>query len=236
MLRAGIGSARQGEGASHLAFRHTILLERIRAEFVKNVGVGARLRVLGKSESSHRNQDLDADGCPSHCDLLPGENLLPFLRRLHGKITQVFPLAESTVFGVKLESDRNQRRFVMNHRFFLWTFAAIVAFVLAAPAAAHHGWSGQDTQEFELTGIVETPLSLAGPHGTMKVRAEGQVWDITLAPPARVERAGLKEGMIPIGATVTVYGHRNKDTKRFEVKTERVTWNKRTFNVYPDRK
>ena len=31
-------------------------------------------------------------------------------------------------------------------------------------------------------------------------------------------------------------GHRNKDPKRFEMKTERVTWNSRTFNVYPDRK
>jgi hypothetical protein len=32
-----------------------------------------------------------------------------------------------------------------------------------------------------------------------------------------------------------VSGHRNRDPKRFEIKTERVTWNGRTFNVYPDR-
>jgi phage-related protein len=42
--------------------------------------------------------------------------------------------------------------------------------------------------------------------------------------------------MIPVGATVTVHGHRNRDATRFEVKTERVTWNGRTFDVYPDRK
>jgi hypothetical protein len=123
----------------------------------------------------------------------------------------------------------------MRSRLFLWTFALIAAVCVAAPAAAHHGWAGQETQEFELTGTVEAPLSLAGPHGTMKIRAQGQVWDITLAPAARVERAGMKEGMIPVGAMVTVYGHRNKDAKRFEVKTERVTWNKKTYNVYPDR-
>ena len=57
-----------------------------------------------------------------------------------------------------------------------------------------------------------------------------------LNPPARTERAGLKEGIIPVGATVTIQGHRNRDPKRFEVKTERVIWNGRTFNVYPDRK
>jgi hypothetical protein len=104
------------------------------------------------------------------------------------------------------------------------------------PASAHHGWAGNSDEEFELTGTVEKGVSLAGPHATMKVRAEGQVWDLTLAPPARTEHAGLKEGIIPVGATVTIHGHRNRDAKRFEIKTERVTWNGRTFNVYPDRK
>ena len=36
--------------------------------------------------------------------------------------------------------------------------------------------------------------------------ADGQVWDITLAPPARTSGAGLKENVIPLGATVTVRG------------------------------
>jgi hypothetical protein len=113
----------------------------------------------------------------------------------------------------------------------------ILALSLAAiPASAHHGWGGNLDAEFEITGTVETPMSLAGPHATMKLRAsDGQVWDLTLAPPASTERAGLKEGTIPVGATVTIHGHRNRDPKRFEIKTERVIWNGRTFNVFPDR-
>jgi hypothetical protein len=111
-----------------------------------------------------------------------------------------------------------------------------VALAIAAPAAAHHGWGGNASEEFEIVGVVEKGVSLAGAHATMKIRAEGQVWDITLAPGARTERAGLKEGVIPVGAQVTIHGHRNRDAKRFEIKTERVTWNGRTFNVYPDRK
>jgi len=106
----------------------------------------------------------------------------------------------------------------------------------AVPASAHHGWAGNADEEFDLTGTVESGVSLAGPHATMKIRAEGKVWDLTLAPPARTEHAGLKEGIIPVGATVTIHGHRNRDANRYEVKTERVTWNGRTFNVYPDRK
>ena len=117
--------------------------------------------------------------------------------------------------------------------------AGLAAFVLAfAPVrvAAHHGWAGNSNEEFELTGTVEKPVSLAGPHATMQIRAQGKVWDLTLAPPARTERAGLTEKVIPVGSTVTVHGHRNSDPKKFEIKTERVTWNGKTFDVYPDRK
>ena len=123
----------------------------------------------------------------------------------------------------------------MRVRLSLWMIVPALA-VTALPAMAHHGWSGNLTEEFEIVGTVESGVSLAGPHATMKIRADGQVWDITLAPPPRTERAGLKEGVIPVGAQVTVHGHRNRDEKRYEIKTERVTWNGRTFNVYPDRK
>ena len=121
-------------------------------------------------------------------------------------------------------------------RLFLAIFAGVALVVaLSVPAYAHHGWGGNSDQETELTGTLEAPVSLAGPHATMKLRVDGQVWDITLAPSARTDRAGLKEGIIPLGATVTVLGHRNKTSGRFEMKTERVTWNSREFTVYPDR-
>ena len=91
----------------------------------------------------------------------------------------------------------------MRSRFFLGIGVAALALAITAPAIAHHGWGGNQTQEFELTGTLETGVSLAGPHGTMKIKAaDGQVWDITLAPGARTSNAGLKEGVIPVGAKV----------------------------------
>ena len=125
----------------------------------------------------------------------------------------------------------------MHSRLSLCTRFGILAISLATlPAFAHHGWAGNADEEFDLTGTVERGVSLAGPHATMQLRSDGKVWDLTLAPPARTQRAGLKEGIIPVGATVTIHGHRNRDANRLEVKTERVIWNGRTFNVYPDRK
>ncbi len=112
----------------------------------------------------------------------------------------------------------------------------LVAAALVIPVGAHHGWGGYADKEFELSGTVQTPVSLNGAHATMKITAaDGQVWDVVMAPPARTSNAGLKEGMIPVGAKVMVHGHRHLTANKFEVKTERLTWNNRVFNVYPDR-
>lgn len=120
-------------------------------------------------------------------------------------------------------------------RQFLIAAPLALALALSSPASAHHGWAGNGDEEFELSGTVESPVSLNGPHATMKLLADGQVWDITLAPPPRTQAAGLTASSLPKGAKVTVHGHRNKDAKRFEIKTERVTYEGKTFNVYPDR-
>jgi Family of unknown function (DUF6152) len=124
----------------------------------------------------------------------------------------------------------------MRSRCFGYWSGGLLAFLAAASASGHHGWAGQETAEFELSGTVETALSLAGPHATMQIRdAAGQVWDITLAPPARTSRAGLAEDVIPVGAEVTVSGHRNSDHGRFEIKTERVAYDGKVYDVYPGR-
>lgn len=119
-----------------------------------------------------------------------------------------------------------------------WRVALACAFIvaLAAPLAAHHGWSGYSNTDFQITGAVATPVSTSGPHATMRIRAaDGQIWNVVLAPGPRTVAAGLKEGMIPMGAEVTAFGHRHRDAKTFEIKTERLAWNGRTFNVYPNR-
>jgi hypothetical protein len=134
------------------------------------------------------------------------------------------------IFGV------NGGQLMLKHSITLSLALFAVLAVLSAPVLAHHGWGGQSNEESTLTGTLAAPVSLAGPHATMKLKtADGQVWDITMAPPARTASAGLKEGIIPLGATVTVKGHRNTTANRFEMKTEFVEWNKRTFAVYGDR-
>jgi hypothetical protein len=122
----------------------------------------------------------------------------------------------------------------MHPRFSLLLSGALLA--LSLQASAHHGWSGQETRQTEITGTVQEGVSLAGPHATMRIVDEsGQVWDVTLAPPARTKRAGLAEDSIPVGGKVTILGNRNSDPDRFEIKTVRVTYDGKNYDVYPDR-
>jgi hypothetical protein len=112
---------------------------------------------------------------------------------------------------------------------------AAVLISIVTPLSAHHGWGGQQTEESSITGVVTQPVSLAGPHATMKIRVDQQVWDVTLAAGTRTSAAGLKEDTLRVGDTVTLHGHRSSDPKRFEMKTERVVHNGRTYTVYADR-
>ena len=115
--------------------------------------------------------------------------------------------------------------------------AGLVATILlsGSPAFAHHGWGGQEEAVTTLSGTVVQGVSLSGPHATMKVKVGANVWDITLAPPARAARSGLAEGLIPVGATVTVRGNKNRDPQRYEMKTIMVRYGSRQFDVYPER-
>src|SRR5258706_13871450 len=105
------------------------------------------------------------------------------------------------------------------------------ALFAAVPAFAHHGWAGQEEQVTSLTGTVVQGVSMAGPHATMKIKVGSDVWDLTLAPPAGVERAGLKQGLIPVRATGLVRGNRNLAHSRHEMKTIHVRQGPTDYDV-----
>lgn len=113
--------------------------------------------------------------------------------------------------------------------------AALCALLMSAPAFAHHGWGGQEEALTTLSGTVVQGVSMAGPHATMKMKVGNDVWDLTLAPPPRTERAGLKEGLIPVGAAITVRGNRNLDHAKHEMKTIYIKHGATEYHVYPDR-
>ncbi|PZQ65896.1 MAG: hypothetical protein DI570_00320 [Phenylobacterium zucineum] len=105
--------------------------------------------------------------------------------------------------------------------------------LMAGAAEAHHGWTAYSEQEGEVSGVVEA-AELGAPHGLIKVRSADGVWDVMLAPPAAIQRAGLTLAAVPKGAKVTARGHKRSDGSR-EIKTERLVVGGKTFDLYPAR-
>lgn len=113
-------------------------------------------------------------------------------------------------------------------------FLAVAAAALsAAPASAHHGWSTYSDQEGQVTGVIES-ADLGAPHGAIRVRASDGVWNVMLAPPAGIQRAGLTLDALPKGARVTARGHKRIDGT-LEIKTERLVVGDKTYDLYPNR-
>ena len=103
--------------------------------------------------------------------------------------------------------------------------------LLATPAAqAHHGWSSYDAAKvIKLTAPV-TDVTWGNPHGAAKVRYQGKVWDVVLAPVARMEARGLSQAMLTAGKPVTLEGYPRKDGVA-EMRIERVTVDGKTVEL-----
>ena len=120
--------------------------------------------------------------------------------------------------------------FAMTLRFSL---TGVLFIVTTMPALAHHGWGGYENTELNIVGTVMEQVSLAGAHASIKLQGEdGQVWRVILSPPHSTVAAGIREQTFPVGAKVTVYGHRHRDNTKLEMKTEELTMGQRTFNLY----
>ena len=100
--------------------------------------------------------------------------------------------------------------------------ALLLLAAMAAPAAAHHGWSGYDsTKEMTLTGTIKES-GYEHPHGHVRLATPGKVWLVFLAPPSRMTSRGLPASKLAVGATATVVGYPNR-TNDEEMRAERIT-------------
>ena len=109
------------------------------------------------------------------------------------------------------------------------TSAALLA--LAQPAFAHHGWSDYDNATLTaVTGVVQE-YQFGNPHGVITLLADGEELTATLAPPSRMERAGMGADSVAVGDTVTVEGHVNLSDPH-EMKIKRVVVGDEAYQLY----
>ena len=109
-------------------------------------------------------------------------------------------------------------------------FAAAAIALVAAPVAAHHGWSSYDeSKPVTVTGSF-TELSWGNPHGAAKMRWKGKVWDVILAPVSRMEARGLTKAEVEPGKKVKLVGYTRRDGTA-EMRIERVILGTKTVEL-----
>jgi hypothetical protein len=108
--------------------------------------------------------------------------------------------------------------------------AIIAAFAVPSLALAHHGWSSYAAEKVIKLTAPLSAVTWGNPHGGAKVRYQGKIWDVVLAPTTRMEARGLTQAMIAAGQQVTLEGYPRKDGVT-EMRIERITVDGKTVEL-----
>ncbi|MFW7340912.1 DUF6152 family protein [Pollutimonas sp. H1-120] len=102
-------------------------------------------------------------------------------------------------------------------------------------AYGHHGWSWADTEQIQLTGVVQA-VRMAPPHPRLDVEtASDGVWRVELANPSQTRKAGFIEGSAKAGDRISATGNRSKDHAERRMKAVQITVDGKTYDLYPER-
>lgn len=118
----------------------------------------------------------------------------------------------------------------MTRLFCLKIFSLIGSIALTATAAAHHGWSGYDSDKpLTLTGVIKES-GYEHPHGFIKLQVKDKLWVAVLAPPGRMENRGLARELLKPGTEASVAGYPNRSDPD-EMRAERITIGGKTVEL-----
>lgn len=112
----------------------------------------------------------------------------------------------------------------------IWGVTAVLVAVLTGLGAAHHGWSGYDSNTvLSLTGAIRES-GYEHPHGYIRLAASEKTWLVILAPPSRMENRGLPRQALSVGKTVSVVGYPHR-SQSDELRAENITFEGKTVEL-----
>jgi hypothetical protein len=107
---------------------------------------------------------------------------------------------------------------------------AIVCLLCTSFTYFHHGWANYDQDKvLDYKTIIEESV-YENPHVLAKVKYQGKLWTVYLAPPSRMTDRGLSEDMIKKGTSVRIVGYPHKTIKT-EMRAERIYVKDKKFEL-----
>ena len=102
--------------------------------------------------------------------------------------------------------------------------------LVAAPAAAHHGWGSYDAANpVTVAGPIVTS-KFENPHVTITVRGSDKTWTVTLAPTSRMVARGAAATVVAVGKDVSAFGYPST-VQKDEMRAERITVDGKTYEM-----
>jgi hypothetical protein len=110
------------------------------------------------------------------------------------------------------------------------TSLVIVCLLCTSFTFFHHGWANYDqTKVLDYKTIIEESV-YENPHAIAKVKYQGKLWTVYLAPTGRMTDRGLSADMIKKGTSVRIVGYPHKTIKT-EMRAERIYVNDKKFEL-----
>ncbi len=105
---------------------------------------------------------------------------------------------------------------------YLKTISLLTIFVIGVSFSSfHHGWANYNQEKvLDFKAAIEESV-YENPHSLAKVKYEGAMWTVYLAPTSRMTDRGLSAEMIKKGAIVRIVGYPHKTVKA-EMRAERI--------------
>ncbi len=108
--------------------------------------------------------------------------------------------------------------------------AALMLIVTAGSAGAHHGWSEYDSARRATMSGTISELHFGNPHVTIVLESNGELWNVMLASPSRLESRGCTAEMLAVGQAVTIEGLPHK-SKEHAFRAERMVLGGKTIEL-----
>lgn len=105
---------------------------------------------------------------------------------------------------------------------------ALAALIAPAAAQVHHGWGSCDAQNPRTpTGPVKA-AKCVNPHVHVGIETGGAMWELTLAPPFRMQARGAERDILAEDNQVTAHGYVSRVRER-ELRAEWIEIDSRRF-------
>lgn len=106
----------------------------------------------------------------------------------------------------------------------------VLAWTLALPALAHHGWGSYDADDLQDFQAALVTVAYRNPHAEVEVERDGERWLVILAPTTRMEARGLPSGALVVGRSIGIQAYPRSDGTR-ELRAERIVVDGQTIEL-----